>query len=315
MIKFSLECNLLAPHDIKDITLKQKYQTLRSYIAEEGPSVVAFSGGLDSTFLAFVASTTCPPSQGSGFGLRRAQSSHRRALGSNVIAVTAQSELLASWEIEEARKMAHYLKVKHVILPLRPLQSSLFTANTPQRCYHCKQALILKLKELGQKHNTHTILFGSNADDVVSPHRPGEKALQEEGIKVPLAKAGLTKKEIRLLSQKFNLPTWNKPSGSCLATRIPYKQKITPPKLKAVEEAESLLKKWVRCQVRVRLDNWKACIEVEEPDIKTVINRQKQVAKELKRIGFRSVFIDLEGYRAGSLNLPIQKRKKCLKIS
>jgi uncharacterized protein len=264
------------------MSVNKKLQNLKDYIKKLDSLLIAYSGGVDSTFLLKVA---------------------KDVLGEKVIAVTANSPTYSEQESTQAQKIAKAMKVKHITIYSRELELSEFTNNPPERCYFCKKELFKRLKEIAKIEGLSHVADGTNYDDT-KDFRPGIRALKELGIKSPLKKVGFTKKEIRECSQKMGLPTWNKPQIACLASRIPYGEKITQEKLQMVNEAEEYLRSLGIKQVRVRHHNNLARIEVEKEKTR-LFNRKdvcKKIVNKFKEIGYIYVTLDLEGYRTGSMN-------------
>ena len=250
--------------------------------------VVAFSGGVDSTFLLAAAV---------------------RSLGSeNVVAVTAISATLTSEEKAEAIELGHKIGVKHALLETKEFDSEQFTANAPDRCYHCKKIRFEALVEWAIENGIRWIVEGSNVDDH-GDYRPGSRAVAELApVRSPLQEAGLTKQEIRELSKDWKLSTAGKMSNACLATRLEYGLQITASRLKQIEEAEKYLRPIVEGQLRVRHHGNLARIEVEPAVIPklTVPGVAATIDAELKKLGFHYVTLDLSGYRMGSMNKGIK---------
>ena len=262
--------------------MERKLQALQGIIREMGSLVVAYSGGVDSTFLLRVA---------------------RDVLGDSVVAVTATSLTYPSREYDEARAMAEELGVRHVTVVSEELDIPEFSTNPPERCYHCKRELFAKLKEIALREGMGFVADGSNLDDT-GDYRPGMRAAEEAGIRSPLREVGLTKEHVRQLSKSLGLPTWDKPSFACLASRFPYGDRITPEGLQMVGEAEDYLRGLGFRQVRVRHRGDLACVEVPAIDIGRFCDDglRRRVAERLKEIGFIYVALDLQGYRSGSMN-------------
>jgi len=252
-----------------------------------GSVVVAFSGGVDSAFLAFAA---------------------REALGDEATAVTAVSEIFPAREIKEAEELASSIGIRLRKIRTRELDIPEYVANSPDRCYHCKLNLFRAILKAAEEIGASFVLDGSNNDDR-GDYRPGMRALSELGIRSPLLEAGLGKNEIRELSRELGLPTWRKQSFACLASRIPYGERITAEKLKQVEEAEEVLRSMGFSVYRARHHGRLVRIEVSEEEIEKAVAARAYLGKAMKEIGFDFVTIDLEGYRTGSLNEALNHRK------
>jgi len=261
---------------------EEKLKNLKKMISEMERVLIAFSGGVDSTFLLKV----CVDVLGR----------------ENVIAVTASSPTYEMDETE-AKKIAQFFGVKHVIIHTNEMGNEKFLSNTVERCYFCKKELFSKLKEIAAEHGIKHVLDASNADDSLD-YRPGMKAARELGIKSPLLEAGITKEEIRKFSKEMGLPTATKPSQACLASRFPYGEKITEEKLKMVAEAEKFLKELGFKIVRVRHHGNIARIEVDKNEMVRLMEERirKKIYERLKEIGYTWVCLDLMGYRSGSMN-------------
>ena len=243
--------------------------------------VVAYSGGLDSTFLLKAAIDT---------------------LGkNNVLAVTARSETYPISEYKEAIAIAKKLGAKHLTINTRELDIKNFRSNPVNRCYYCKKELFKRLDAIKERYGMEYVVDGTNLDDL-KDIRHGSKAAAEEGVKRPLLEAKITKGDIRRLSRKLKLPTWDKPSKACLASRFPFNEKITVSGLKKIENAEGRLQKMGFKQVRVRLHGGTARIEVPENYLRLGLKLKDRIVKDLKSLGFIYVTMDLEGYRTGSMH-------------
>lgn len=252
---------------------------------------MAFSGGVDSTFLLKVA---------------------HDELGEGVLAVTASSETYPQREKREALRLAQELSVRHRIIHTRELENPDFANNPPQRCYFCKKELFSKLKNIAESEGIVYVLDGSNYEDL-SDFRPGAKAADELGIRSPLKEVRLLKKEIRQLSRKLGLSTWQKPSFACLSSRFPYYTEIDLKNLKKVERAEEYLRKIGFSQFRVRHHGQIARIEVAANEFPNIIKKDaiEKIIRKFKKIGYIYITLDLEGYRTGSMNEPLSASVKC----
>ena len=269
-----------------------KLQRLRALLRETKRAVVAFSSGVDSTFLLRVA---------------------HEELGDNVIAATIRSHTFPRRELDDATAFCRAEGVRHEIIDSDELSMPEFASNPPNRCYHCKKVIFGKLLAFAHDNGIDAVLEGSNMDDD-GDYRPGRRAIRELGIRSPLHDAGLTKAEIRALSKRMGLPTADKPSFACLASRFPYGERITAAGLERVERAEQ----WLMdaglglAQLRVRSHGDMARIEVPPADIPRIAARAEEIAAALKSFGFAYVALDLQGYRTGSMNetLPTAEKRK-----
>lgn len=263
--------------------LNSKIDALYNEIKKLGSIVIAFSGGVDSTFLAATA---------------------KKVLGDQVVAVTVCSDSLTFREKADAIAVAKFIDIKHVLMAAPEFKNPLFIANTSDRCYYCKKDRFTKLLDYAKTNGYAYVAEGSNIDDL-DDYRPGMKAIKELGvIKSPLLAAGFTKAEIRDMSKALGLPTWNRPSAACLVSRLSYGQRITVNKLKQVEQGEKFLCSLVSGQVRLRHHGDLARIEVDADNIATLAapRNAKVITNVLHKLGFKYVTLDLVGYRMGSMN-------------
>ena len=260
----------------------KKNDKLKKIIKNSGSMIIAFSGGVDSSFLLKTAV---------------------KVLGENVIAVTAKSPLYPKNEFKSAKKIIKDLNCRHIIIDFNQLKIENFKNNPINRCYICKKELLSRLIMIKNKYKFNIVADGTNSEDL-NTYRPGLKALKESGIISPLACAGLTKKEIRKYSRLLELPNWDKPAQSCLASRFPYGEKITKSKLKKIEKAEDYLHSLGFKQKRARYCYPGVRIEIGNEEIPRLIqgNCRDKIIRELKKIGFIYISLDLEGYRPGSFD-------------
>jgi uncharacterized protein len=251
--------------------------------------VVAYSGGLDSAFLLKIAIDT---------------------LGKdNVLAVTARSRTYPLSEYEEARAIAKKFGAKHLTINTRELDIKNFRSNPVNRCYYCKKELFKRLNAIKERYGMEHIVDGTNLDDL-KDIRHGSLAAGEEGVKRPLLEAGITKDDIRKFSKDLRLPTWNKPSFACLASRFPFNETITIAGLKRIEDAEGRMHEMGFRQVRVRLHGKTARIEVPRKSLSLGLRLKEKIVRELKELGFVYVTLDLEGYRTGSMHEAVVLTKR-----
>lgn len=265
--------------------METKLAQLKSLLRELGSVLVAYSGGVDSTFVASLS---------------------YEILGERSLAVTANSPIFSPQEIVQARSLAQHLGLRHVLIETNQLDDPSFVANDPQRCYHCKRELCQQLNSIANEEGLAFMVDGTNHDDQ-GDFRPGSKATAEFGVRSPLLEVGLTKEEIRILSRSLGLPNWDKPPLPCLATRLPHGTPITSDLLALIDRAEQSLATLGLSHFRVRHHGPIARIEASPEDMALLADNKTRLraVAELHDLGYIYVTLDLAGYRPAGQNLPL----------
>ncbi len=280
----------------------EKQNQLEEYLKTLGKVAIAYSGGIDSSYLLYVANKALPKQ--------------------NVIAIIANGIMVPRKDYKEAIDFLKKNNFQYIEVPYKPLEITAFRENHKDRCYHCKKALMTILKNVAKENEYENLLDGKNADDL-TVYRPGNKATEEVGVLSPLAKINISKEEIRQYSKNLGIPFWNKPSNSCLATRFPYNTTLTEEGLKKVEQSEETIKQLGIEKVRVRVHNNIARIEVNPEDFEIILNNIKNenrkinknnanmnnkvendinIVEKIKNLGFSYVTLDLSGLKSGSFD-------------
>ena len=272
------------------ISPEQKEISLLARLAEAGSLIVALSGGADSAYLAWAT---------------------QRALDERALSVTALSPSFSAYDRAAVDEFVRKLRIRHEFVETHEMENPAYRANAADRCFFCKDELFSVLDAIALQRGFAATAYGVNADDTLD-FRPGHRAAQEHRVLAPLLDAGLRKSEIRHLSRRAGLPTWDRPASACLASRVPYGTEVTPERLTLIERGEAALRELGFRQFRVRLHDKLARVEIAPEEMDRAFSKETgaAISQALKRVGFTYVALDLEGYRQGSLNetLPLQKR-------
>lgn len=266
--------------------MNKKFENLENILKEMKSVLIAFSGGIDSSLLTKIA-----------FDI----------LKEKALAVTINSSLLTKKELNESRLIAEDIELNHLIIDVDIFKNKNIVKNNHNRCYYCKKEILKRLLKIAKEKNIPSVIDASNYDDL-SDYRPGFKAAKELKIRHPFIEAKITKDDIRCYSKKIGLSIWNKPSSACLASRIPYNDKITSDKLRMIDAAEEFLKEKGFKNVRVRLHKNIARIEINKNEFNKIIKISDKLIKIYKEIGFNYTTLDLQGFKSGSMNLGVNKK-------
>ncbi len=268
----------------KKMTFKEKYSDLISFLRDSESAALAFSGGVDSSFLLYAMKMS----------------------GMKALAVTGVSEKVPKWDLQSSRSFAEVIGVEYIAVETEELMNEDFVNNSPERCFFCKDELFRKIRAVAEENNCSLIFDGSNVDDL-DDFRPGLRAAALHGVRSPLAEFKFTKNDVRSMLKELRLNIWDRASSPCLSSRFPYGQRITLQALLRVGKSEEFLRSFGISDIRVRSHGDTGRIEVNERDMHILVNPENRrlITETLKSFGFRYVSLDLEGFRSGSMNRTI----------
>jgi pyridinium-3,5-biscarboxylic acid mononucleotide sulfurtransferase len=277
----------LTPAKLDLEVLQAKQERLFALLRDMRRVIVAYSGGTDSAYLAWAA---------------------HQALGSEAVAITADSASIPESHKRDAEEFARHCGFRHEYVDTHEFENPDYVKNAPDRCFHCKDELFTRLEQVGQERGIENIVYGVNVDDL-GDYRPGQQAARSHEVRSPLVDAGMTKAEIRELSRMAGLPTWDRPASACLSSRIPYGTPVTPETIKTVEQGEEAIRRLGFRQFRVRFHGELVRLEIARDEMAAALTLEmaEKFTAIFKPLGFHYVTIDLEGYRQGSLNAVLGK--------
>src|ERR1043165_4806383 len=270
------------------MNLVTKEERLREIFRELDSVIVAYSGGVDSSYVAYVANAE---------------------LGPRAVCITGQSASLPEYQRGEIDQVVKKFGFQHEIIQTEELENPGYRANNPDRCFFCKDELYTKLEAVARTRGIKSIVDGSTVDDL-GDYRPGRRAASQHEVRSPLIEAGLTKSEVRALSRRVELPTWDKPASPCLSSRIAYGTTVTIERLSKVDRGEKILREYGFREFRVRHHDQLVRLEISQSEMDRVLNQQifKELAARFRELGFKYVTLDLEGFRSGSMNEVLNKK-------